>query len=147
MRTATRMPSSCMFFFSDLRDQESAQFRFGCAGAGAKLHAAIAQQIERGDALGDARGMIDVRRRLHDAVADANVLGALAHRGEKYFGRRGVRVFFQEMMLGGPNVIVSALIGQNGLFQRVLEQRVLGIAGPGPGELMFVKTAKFHECE
>ena len=84
-------------------------------------------------------------RRLHDAVADANVLGALAHRGKKYFGRRGVRIFFQEVMLGGPDVVVSALIGQDGLFERVLEQRVLGIASPGTGELMFVKTAKFHE--
>ena len=78
-------------------------------------------------------------------MADANVLGALAHRGEKDFGRRGVRVLFQEMMLGGPDVVVSALIGEDRLFERILEQRVLGIAGPGPGELMLVKTAKFHE--
>ena len=49
-------------------------------------------------------------------------------------------------MLGGPHVVVSVLIGKDRLFERVLEQRVLGIAGPGTGELMFVKTAKFHEC-
>ena len=47
-------------------------------------------------------------------------------------------------MLGGPDVVVSALIGKNRLFQRVLQQRVLGIASPRPRELMFVKTAKFH---
>ncbi len=115
--------------FLRLRDQESAQFGFGCAGAGAEFDPAVAQQIERRDALGYARGVVDVGRRLHDAVADANVPGALAHRGEKYFGRRGVRVFFEEVMLGGPDVVVSALIGQNRLFQRILEQRVLGIAG------------------
>jgi hypothetical protein len=131
--------------FLGLRDVESAQLGFRCARAGAKLDAAVAQQIERGNALGDARRVINIRRRLHDAVSDANVLGALAHRGEKHFGRRGVRVFFQEVMLGGPDIVVSALIGQDGLFQRVLEQRMLGIADPGPGELMFVKTAKFHE--
>ena len=134
-----------MFFLLGLRDEESAQFGFRCARAGAKLDPAIAQQIERGDALRDARGVIDVGRRLDDAVTDANVLGALADRGQKYFGRRRVRVFFEEVMLGGPDVVVSALIGQDRLFQRILEQRVLGIADPGPGELMFVKTAKFHE--
>jgi hypothetical protein len=30
------------------------------------------------------------------------------------------------------------------LLERILEQRVLGIGGPGPGELMLVETAKFH---
>jgi len=63
-----------------LRDQESAQLGFGCACAGAELDSAIAQQIERCDALGDARGVIDVRRRLNDAMADPNVPGALADR-------------------------------------------------------------------
>ncbi len=138
------MPSICMFFFSACGTLKSAQFGFSGARAGAEFDAAVAQQIERGDPLGDASGVIDVGRRLHDAVADTYVLGALAHGGEKYFRRRGVRVFFQEMMLGGPDIVISALIGKNRLFQRVLQQRVLGIASPRPGELMFVKTAKFH---
>jgi hypothetical protein len=48
-------------------------------------------------------------------------------------------------MFGGPNVVVSALIGENGLLESILEQRVLGIAEPGPRELMLVEAAKFHE--
>src|ERR1700721_2353267 len=91
--------------------------------------------------------MVDVRRRLHYAMADTNVFGALAHRGQKYFRGRGMRVFFQKVMLGGPHVIVSVLIGKDRLFQGVLEQGVLGIASPGTRELMFVKTAKFHGCK
>ena len=122
-----------MSFLLGLRHVESAQFGLRSARAGAELDAAVAEQIERRDALRDARGMIDVGRRLDDAVTDANVLGALADRGQKYFGRRRVRVFFEEMMLGGPDIVVSALIGQARLFQRVLEQRVLGIRRPRAG--------------
>jgi hypothetical protein len=54
-------------------------------------------------------------------------------------------VFFEEVMFGGPNVVVSALIGEHGLLESILEQRVLGIADPGPRELMFVEAAEFHE--
>ncbi len=48
-------------------------------------------------------------------------------------------------MLSGPDIIVSAFIGQDRLFQSVLQQRVFGFASPGTRKLMFVKTAKFHE--
>src|SRR5678815_5938104 len=48
------------------------------------------------------------------------------------------------MMLGGPDVIEPAAVGQLDLIERVLEQRVLGFPGPRPGKLMFVKPAKFH---
>jgi hypothetical protein len=51
------------------------------------------------------------------------------------------------MMFGGPNIVVSTLIGKHGLFKRILEEGVLGIADPGARELMFVKAAEFHEGE
>jgi hypothetical protein len=54
-------------------------------------------------------------------------------------------VFFEEVMFGGPHIIVSALIGENGLLKSILEKRMLGIADPGPRELVFVEAAKFHE--
>jgi len=81
---------------------------------------------------------------LNDSVADPNVFGALADRSEKYFRRRGVRVLFQEVMLGSPDIVVSELVGQDSLLERILEESVFGIGGPGPGELVLVKTAKFH---
>ena len=46
--------------------------------AGAEIDAAVGDQIERGDALRHARGMVEVRRKLHDAVAEADALRALA---------------------------------------------------------------------
>jgi hypothetical protein len=48
--------------------------------------AAAAQQIEHGDPLGDTRGMIG--RELQNAVAEPDVLGALAGGAEERF-RRG----------------------------------------------------------
>src|SRR5690348_8653609 len=56
-----------------------------------KFGAAAADEVERGDALGDAGGM--GCRQLHDAVSEANLPGALARRGEKDLRRRRVRIF------------------------------------------------------
>jgi hypothetical protein len=68
-----------------LGHEKSAQLGFSSARAGAEFDAAVADEIERRDALGHARRMIDVRRRLDDAMADADVPGALADRGQKHF--------------------------------------------------------------
>jgi hypothetical protein len=77
-------------------------------------------------------------------MADADVPGALADRGQKHFRGGRMGVFFQEVMFGGPNVVVSALIGKHSLLESILEKRMLGIANPGPWELMFVEAAEFH---
>src|ERR1700722_17640294 len=66
-----------------LGHQKSAQLGFSGARAGAEFDAAIANEIESRDALGYARGMIDVSRRLDDAMTVADVLGALADRSQK----------------------------------------------------------------
>ena len=60
--------------------------QFGDRGAFAhpEFAAAVAEQIEHGDALGDARGMIGGE--LENAVAEPDVFGALAGGGEKDFG-------------------------------------------------------------
>jgi hypothetical protein len=58
---------------------------------------------------------------MYDAMTDPYVLGPLAACRKKYFRGRRVRVFFQEMMLSGPDVVVAAAIGQVYLFQRVLQ--------------------------
>ena len=58
-----------------------------------------------------------------------------------------MRVFFEEVMLGGPDVVEPAAVGKFDFIERVLEQRVLGIFCPGPRELVFVKPAKFHSYE
>ena len=108
-----------------LGNVESAEFRLRCAGARAEIAAAIADQVKRRNALGDAGGMIDVGRHLHDSVADPNILRPLAARGEKHFRRGGMRVLFEEMMLSRPDVVVAQAVGKFDLLKSVLDQRVI----------------------
>ena len=93
----------------------------------------VGDQVERGDALGDARRMVVARRRQHDAVADADVLGARGAGGEEDLGRRGVRVLLEEVVLDLPDVVDAEPVGQLDLGERVLEQPVLGAAVHGRG--------------
>ena len=52
-------------------DAEAAELGLRARLAGAELDAAAGDQVERRDALGDARGMVEAGRDLHDAVARA----------------------------------------------------------------------------
>ena len=90
----------------------------------------LAQQIEHRDALGDARGMIGGE--LEDAVAEPDVLGALAGGGEEGFRRRRVRIFLEEMMLDHPGVVVAEPVGGLQLRQRILvELEFVAVAARG----------------
>src|SRR3954454_24619083 len=88
---------------------ERRQFGNRRALAHAEFAAAVREQIKHRDFLGDARGM--VRRELEDAVAEPDLLGALAGGREERFRRRRVRVFFQEMMLHHPGVVIAEPVG------------------------------------
>ena len=99
-------------------------------------------QVERGDALGAARRVR--RRQLHDAVAQADVLGALAGRAEKHLGGRRVRVFLKEMVLDLPGIVVAEPVGQFDLVERVLIEPMLAARLPRARQLQLVKDAEFH---
>src|SRR6267154_5638259 len=58
-------------------DIEAAEFHQRRALAGAEFDATVGDEIERGDALGDPRRVIVFRRHQADAVAEADVPGAL----------------------------------------------------------------------
>ncbi len=58
---------------------------------------------------------------LDDAVTQAYLLRALAGRGEEDFWGGRMRIFFQEVMLHFPHVIIAEAIGEFDLQQRVLE--------------------------
>src|SRR5438045_2527766 len=92
------------FFF--LRDVEAAQLDFARALAGAEVAAAVADKIESSDSFRDSSRLIDVGRHLHDAVANANILGAGGAGSEKNLRRGRVRILFEKMMLGRPYVVV-----------------------------------------
>ncbi len=113
-----------------------------CAFAHAELATAARQQVEAGDTLGDARGMI--RRDLVNAVAEPDLLGALARGREERFGRRRMRIFFEEVMLDFPRIVVAELVGEFDLAQRVLIKPVFVALFPGARQLQLIKYAEFH---
>lgn len=69
----------------------------------------------------------------HDAVAQANVFGALGTCRQEYFRRGSVGVLFEKMMLDRPDSVYAQLIGKFDLVQRFLEQAKLRIFVPRPG--------------
>ena len=106
--------------------------------------AAARNQIERRKAFGNARGMIVVRRRQADAVAEADILGALRSGAEKHLGRRGVRVLLEEVVLDLPHVVEAEAIGELDLIERIVEQLLLSALAPGLRQLMFIEDAELH---
>ena len=81
---------------------------------------------------------------LDDAVAEADVLGALAGGGEEDLRRRGVGVLLEEVVLDLPDVVEAELVGELDLLERVLEQAVLVVGCHGPRKLVFVEDAELH---
>ena len=77
-------------------------------------------------------------------MSQANVLGALARGTEEDLWRRRVRVLLQEVVLDLPRVVVAELVRQLDLSQRVLQQLVLRVLAPRPGQLMLVEDAEPH---
>jgi hypothetical protein len=67
----------------------------GSVIAGAELDAAVGEQVEHGDALGDAGRVVVLRRQVDDAVAEADALRALAAGREEDLGSRGVAVLLE----------------------------------------------------
>src|SRR4051794_30774871 len=81
---------------------------------------------------------------LHDAVAEPDLLGALAGRGEERLGRRRMGVLFEEMVLDLPGMVVAQPVGEFDLLQRVLVEPVLVVLFPGPRQLQLIEDPELH---
>ena len=123
-------------------DHEPAELGLRRRLAGAEVGAAAAHEVEHRDALGDARRMVERRRRLHDAVPEPDVLRALRRGREEHLGRARVRVLLEEVVLDLPRVVDAERVGVLDLVERVLDQPVLGVVGPGPRELVLVEDRR-----
>ncbi len=88
--------------------------------------------------------MIIGRRQQDHPVAQANPRGALARGGKKDFGRGGMRILLEEVMLDFPHVIDADFVGEFDLVERVLDQFQFRAGTPRTGQLMFVERPKFH---
>ena len=125
-------------------DEEAAELGFGRRLAASRSRPAARDEIERGDALGDARRMVESRRRLHDAVPEPHVLGALRDRGEEHLGRARMAVLLEEVVLDLPDRVDAERVRERALLERVLEERVLRVLVPGPRELVLVEESEAH---
>ena len=122
MRVTASSASSHCARLSVAVDAEAAELGLRARLAGAELDAAAGDEVERRDALGDARRMVEVRRELHDAVAQPDALGALAGGGQEHLGRARVRVLLEEVVLDLPHVVDADAVGELDLLERVVQQ-------------------------
>ena len=86
-------------------DVEASEFHQRRAFAGAEFDAAVRDEIERGDTFGDAGGVVVSGRHQADAMAKPDPFRALRAGGQENLRRRGMRIFFKEVMLDFPSVI------------------------------------------
>ena len=121
---------------------ERAELGDAGALAHAELDAPVADQVEARDLLRDARRMVGGK--LDDAVAEPDVLGALAGGGEEHLGLRRMRILLEEMVLHLPCVVVAKPVGEFHLRQGVLIKLPLVVLRPGARQLQFVEYAEFH---
>src|SRR6202158_3895871 len=125
-------------------DIEAAELHQRRALAGAEFDAAVGDEIERGDALGDPRRVIVFRWHQADAVAETDVPGALRAGREEYFRGGGGRILLEKMVLDLPGIVDAELVGEFDLIERLLKQLVLVALVPRPRKLVFVENAEFH---
>src|SRR5271154_4318313 len=106
--------------------------QFGEAGglAGAEFSAPVAHQVQRRDALGDARRMVVVGRQETDSGSETDALGALAAGGEKALAGRGVGVFLEEVMLNLPQMVDSDTVAKLDLLEPVIPYVVFRVGVP-----------------
>src|SRR5262249_46137865 len=125
---------------------DAVAFQLGARGrlAGAELDAAVGDQVEGRDARGHLGGVIVLRRHQHDAVPEANALGALRAGAEEHLGCGGVRIFLEEVVLDLPGVVDAQAVGELNLIERFLVQAQLGAVVPWPRQLVLVEDPEFH---
>src|SRR6516162_9061402 len=121
---------------------ERLEFRDAGTLPHAKFHAAVTQEVEHSNTLGDAGWVAGGE--LNDAVAEADVLGPLAGGPEKHLRRRAMRVFFEEVVLYHPSIVVAAPIGDLELCQRIVIELALSSGLPRPRQLQLVENTEFH---
>ena len=131
-RIATSRPSSHSSRLTQRVDPEAAELGLARRLAAAELDPAVRHEVEHRDPLGGAGRVVELRRGQDDAVAEADVLRALAAGGEEHLGRGGVAVLLEEVVLDLPHVLDAELVGELDLLERVLDEALLGVVVPGP---------------
>ncbi len=125
-------------------DTEATELGLGRGLAGPEIDPPSRHEIEHRDPLGGAGRVVVSGCGLDDAVAQADVLGSLAHRGQKDLGGRRVGVLLEEVVLDLPHVVEPEPVGQLDLVEGVGDQLLFAGVGPGAWQLVFVEEAELH---
>jgi hypothetical protein len=128
-------------------DAEALQLCAARRLAGAELDPSVRDEVERRDRLSHSRGVLVAGRERQDPEAEADALGALGGRREEHVRRARVRVLLEEVVLDLPDHVEADAIGDLDLLEGVLEQPVLGVLAPRPGELVLVEDAEAHPAK
>ena len=107
-----------------------------CGAAGSQVHAAVADDVQHGGALGDPHRVIVRAGQQGDGVADADALGALGNRAVQHLGRGTVGELPQEVVLHRPEVVEPHVVGQLNLGHDLLvplglDAGIVGLGVPG----------------
>ena len=81
---------------------------------------------------------------MHDAVPEADPLGALRRGGEEQLGRARVRVLLEEVVLDDPCAVDADPVGELDLLERLGEHPPLVAVVPGPGHLVLEEQPELH---
>src|SRR3954471_16115913 len=127
-------------------DAEAAELGLRRRLAGAELDPAAGDQVERGGALGDPRGVVERGRQLHDAVAEPDALGPLRRRSQEHLRRARVRVLLEEVVLDLPDVVEADPVGELDLLESVAQQLLVGAVLPRPRHLVLVEDPEAHRA-
>ncbi len=65
-------------------------------------------------------------------------------RGQEHFGRGGMRILVQEVMLDLPGMVEAQPVGEDDLVERLVKQPRLVARPPGLGQLMLVEHPELH---
>ena len=107
----------------------------------AQFQAAMAEDIQGGDAFRNAHDMIVWQN--NDGMAETQILGALAGCGEEGFRTAGVRVLAHEMVFHEPGAVKAQGVGEANLIQCFMIN--LGLAAAEMGRYgEFVEEINIH---
>ena len=112
--------------------------------SGAQFQAAARDDVEGGGPLGDPDRVVHLGHAHHRAVAHPDALGLRGDRGQEDLGSGTVRIFLQEVVLHGPDVVEPQLVGHPALFERVVVRQPLVDPAERPRHRQLVEDPELH---
>ena len=109
-----------------------------------EVHAPVREDVEHGGPLGGPHRVVVLERHAHHAVADADAACLRRHPREEDLGRAHVGVPLERVVLDGPDPIEAHFLGQDRLFDAVVDDLLL-MRASGGGHLGLEDHRELHD--